>query len=247
MRNWLICLILGVLLISVLAFAMAKADNAGNGNQSNNQTDDNNETEESDNETDDDNDAGNGAVVNRTRARIENRTNITFTSWKKRNESECMEGCKCVGAVVSCETETGKTMTITAGRSGNIIVITIDKTNVTTDLEVEVETDEENNTELNVKLGNGSKKKIKTMPDEAENAALERIRVRECSSENNCNLTLKEEKNKLKYELQLERHSKILAIFQKKMQVKTQVDAETGEVTNVAKPWWAFLATEPRE
>jgi hypothetical protein len=29
------------------------------------------------------------------------------------------------------------------------------------------------------------------------------------------------------------------------MQVQAQVDAETGEIIQVNKPWWAFLAVEP--
>jgi len=52
---------------------------------------------------------------------------------------------------------------------------------------------------------------------------------------------------RLAYEIQIERHSRILGIFQKKMQIRTQVDAENGEIIDVNKPWWAFIATEPAE
>jgi hypothetical protein len=31
------------------------------------------------------------------------------------------------------------------------------------------------------------------------------------------------------------------------MDVQAQVDAETGELLKVKKPWWAFLASEPQE
>jgi len=31
------------------------------------------------------------------------------------------------------------------------------------------------------------------------------------------------------------------------MNVEAQVDAETGEIIRVKKPWWAFLASEPAE
>jgi len=254
MKKWLVFLVLGIFLLGITGMAFAKAANATLGskvaNSSENATDDN--------ETEDDNETvgnktvknqigGSGAIVNQTKTRIEDRTNLTFVPWQKRNESECMEGCFCRGAVVTCTTENGKIMTITAGRSGNIIVITVEKTNASTELELEQELNEDNTTTLNAKLSNGEKKEVKVMPDEAEEAALESVKLRACNSENNCNLTLKEEKNQLKYELQLERHSRILAIFQKKMQVKTEIDAETGEVTNIAKPWWAFIATEPRE
>ena len=49
------------------------------------------------------------------------------------------------------------------------------------------------------------------------------------------------------YEVQAQRHFRVLALFKTKAQVKAQVDAETGEIIQVKKPWWAFLSTEPEE
>jgi uncharacterized membrane protein YkoI len=189
---------------------------------------------------------------NRTREmikeRIHNRTNLKFVPWQKINESECMEGCKCRGAVVSCVTENGRTMNITAGNSGNYIYIYIEQTGTNVSTKVEIITYSNGNlTIIKAVISNGSEVEIKIMPDEAQEIALEKMKIRVCNSENRCNLTLKEEKNKLRYEMQLERHARILAIFQKKMQIRTEIDAETGEVTKIAKPWWAFLATEPKE
>lgn len=161
------------------------------------------------------------------------------------------------GAVMSCETETGKIMTIQAGRSGNIIVITINKVQVETELEIEAENEqgdsmqERNKTRLRARLEDGTKKEIKTMPDTASKIALQKLRLKNCNLENNCIIQLKEvgsDKDKqLAYELQAERHSRILAMFRAKMQVKAQISAENGEVIRIGKPWWAFLATEPEE
>lgn len=257
MKKWLIFLVLGLLFASTLALTLAKAEDAGNnetglGDSNNTENNDtgrgnNGNGTQAQNQTQSQNETSNqGTVVNQTRTREQNRTNLTFTPWQKRNESECMEGCKCVGAVVSCETETGKTMTITVGRSGNIIVITVERTNATTEMEVEAETGESNETKLKLKLSNGEKKQLKILPDEASEKAREKLRIRECNSNNNCSLELVEDDQQLRYEVQVERHSKILALFKKKMQVRAEVDAETGEV-EVKKPWWAFLATEPEE
>jgi len=189
---------------------------------------------------------------NRTREmikeRIQNRTNLTFLPWQKRNESECMEGCKCRGAVVSCITENGRTINITAGNSGNYIYIYVEQTGTNASTKMEIRTySNGNSVKVKTVTSDGSEVEIEIMPDEAEEIALEKVKVRACNSENNCNLTLKEEKNRLKYEMQLERHSRILAIFQKKMQIRTEIDAETGEIIKITKPWWAFLATEPKE
>ncbi len=146
-------------------------------------------------------------------------------------------------------------MTIEAGRSGNIITITKEKVEANTTLEIEQENEQDeqgkNKTKLKAKLSNGRKAEIKVMPDVASERALERLRLRVCSGENNCTIELKEvgkgEETQLAYELQAERHSRILYIFRKKMQVKGWVDAETGEVIKTGKPWWAFLAYEPGE
>jgi len=215
------------------------------------------DTEEKENETEtDENESGVKAgneikVISKTRVR----GNVTFTPWQKRNESECLEGCSCQGAVMSCETENGRVITIQAGKSGNIIVITIDGTEVETELEIETENDsqvqERNRTRIKAKLKDGIKKEIKVMPDAASEKALERLRLKVCSSDNNCTIQLKEvgigTNKQLAYELQAERHMKLLAIFKAKALVKAQIDAETGEIITVKKPWWAFLATEPEE
>jgi len=195
---------------------------------------------------------GNGEGTQVTKTKVRNRTSIKFVSWQKRNESECLEGCKCVGAVMSCPLEGGgKVMTIQAGRSGNIITITINKIAVNTSLEVETGSDGDNDTDVYAKLSDGRKAKLKIMPDVASERALERFRLKTCSVDNNCSIELKEvgsgNKIQLAYEIQVERHSKLLWMFRARMQVRAQVNAETGDIIRVRKPWWAFLASEPEE
>ena len=119
-----------------------------------------------------------------------------------------------------------------------------------TDLNITAETDTEGKTKLTTKLKNGQEKEIKIMPDTASQTALDRLKLKVCSTENNCTIQLKDvgsgNTEKVQYEVQIERHSRILGIFQKKMQVSADVDAETGDV-KTHKPWWAFIATEPAE
>ncbi len=224
MKKLISFLILGILLVGI-AGVIAVSNQSGNqtGNGNSNKT---------------------AVTVNKTRV---DKTNLVFVPWQKRNESECLTGCKCVGAVMSCKTETGKIMTITAGRSGNIIVITVEGTEVETELEVETEAAGNNKTKIKTKLSDGSQDEIKIMPDTASERALERLRLKACSEENSCVMQLKEVVNKATYEIQVERHFKLLALFTVKAQEKAQVDAETGAITVVKKPWWAFLATEPQE
>ena len=109
----------------------------------------------------------------------------------------------------------------------------------------------QNRTKLHAELSNGRVADIKIMPSTASETALARLRLRVCSEANNCTIQLKEvgqgNETRVAYEIQLERHSRILGIFAKKMRVQTEVDAENGEVIRERKPWWAFLATEPAE
>ncbi len=116
----------------------------------------------------------------------------------------------------------------------------------------------QNRTRLNVRLSNGLNSEIKIMPDVASETALERLRLKVCSSENNCSIELKEvaveryENNKyyqarVAYEVRAEKQSKIFGLFNKKMHVQAQVDAANGEVVALKKSWWAFLASEQEE
>lgn len=98
-----------------------------------------------------------------------------------------------------------------------------------------------------VKLSNGQESEIKIMPDVANERAMERLKLKVCEPEN-CNIELKEvgqgEEIKAVYQVQAQKESKVFGLFKAKMNVEAQVDAETGEIIQSHKPWWAFLATE---
>ena len=119
------------------------------------------------------------------------------------------------------------------------------------DCEVEEETDENGEKKFKMKLSNGNDAEIKVMPETASQTALTRLRLKVCSEESNCSIELKEvgkgDDTKPAYELQAQRHFRILGLFRTKAQVKAQVDAETGKIVSVKKPWWAFLAYEGEE
>jgi len=129
-----------------------------------------------------------------------------------------------------------------------------DKIEVETELEVEEETENGTKRKIKVKLKNGRGAELKIMPEVASKRALERLRLKVCSIDNNCTIELKEvgkeregNSTRLAYEMQIERHSRILGIFKTKMKVKAQIDAENGNVLDINKPWWAFIASEPLE
>ncbi|HIH86349.1 MAG TPA: hypothetical protein HA304_00390 [Methanosarcinales archaeon] len=107
----------------------------------------------------------------------------------------------------------------------------------------------QNGTQFYAKLSNGRNAEIKIMPDTASQTALQRLNLRNCTED--CSIELKEANigNQVRavYNVQAQRNSKVFGIFNARMQVQAQVDAETGELIQVNKPWWAFLAVEPDE
>jgi hypothetical protein len=104
-------------------------------------------------------------------------------------------------------------------------------------------------TKLHVALSNGKNAQIKVMPNTASETALARLRLKNCNEE--CTIELKEvgtgEQVRMAYELKSQRNSKVFGMFNAKMDVEAQVDAETGELIKSNKPWWAFLASEKEE
>ncbi|MCK4996876.1 hypothetical protein KAS08_01105 [Candidatus Pacearchaeota archaeon] len=101
---------------------------------------------------------------------------------------------------------------------------------------------------LKAKMSNGANAEIKVMPDQANEKALERLRLKSCE---NCSIELKEvgkgDDMKMAYEVKTQKKAKVFGIFNADMKVEAQVDAETGEVIKSKKPWWAFLASEKSE
>lgn len=116
-------------------------------------------------------------------------------------------------------------------------------------LEITQEQDQiQNKMKLKTQLSNGKSAEIKVMPNVASERAIERLQLNNCGLENNCSIELKEvgngEQIKLAYEVQAQKEARVLGMFKTKMNVQAQIDAETGEVIQAKKPWWAFLASE---
>ena len=129
----------------------------------------------------------------------------------------------------------------------NLIQLMINNQTATTNLNI-TEEQYQNRTRLRVKLSNGNESEIKIMPDVAAERAIERLRLKKCNETNNCTIQLKEvavNNNKTAiYEIQVQRHYKLLGLFQAKAQNRIQIDAENGNIVQENNPWWAFLASK---
>lgn len=109
----------------------------------------------------------------------------------------------------------------------------------------------QNRTRLNVALSNGRDAEIKIMPDVASTTALQRLRLKVCNESRNCSIELKEvgkgNQTKLVYEARAKKTFRIFGFIKNRAEVRTQIDAETGEEIETKRPWWAWLASEREE
>jgi hypothetical protein len=99
-----------------------------------------------------------------------------------------------------------------------------------------------NETQQKIKiiLSNGQNKDIKVLPETASQTAIDKFKSR------NMTVVLKEvgEGNNLSvvYEAEGNKTVKFLGLFKVKADVKAILDSETGEIIDVEKPWWYFMA-----
>jgi hypothetical protein len=112
---------------------------------------------------------------------------------------------------------------------------------------------EDNSSEIDVELPDGKRRRLKIMPDTAALRALERLRLKNCNESNNCTIELKDvghregNESRIAYAIKAKKEARFLGLFRMRMDVESEVDAETGEVIRTRKPWWAFLASEKNE
>ena len=112
--------------------------------------------------------------------------------------------------------------------------------NVSSKLKIHVE-NEGNESRLRVNLSNGKQKEVKVLPDVASQRAVQVFKSR------NVTVQLKEVGNGTNsgvvYEAETEKEVKIFGFINTKAKVQATIDSNTGEVTNLVRPWWSFLAS----
>lgn len=96
-----------------------------------------------------------------------------------------------------------------------------------------------NSSQIGVYLSNGEFAEVKYLPDQASAIAFKNVNKDLAGFESQ--IELKEDKNKLVYSINAKKMVRIFWIFKKELDVKADVDAESGEVINIQKPWWIAL------
>lgn len=129
-----------------------------------------------------------------------------------------------------------------------ILALQMEKIRILTRLKLH---NEGNASELKARLSNGRNATIKIMPNVASATALARLRLKVCNESRDCTIELKEVGNgtraRLVYEARARKTFKIWGFIKNHEEVRTRIDAETGEEIDVKRPWWAWMASESEE
>ena len=145
----------------------------------------------------------------------------------------CPDNCTCEGSTVKCLLPNGgRELTIYAGQSGNIIV-QVQGENMTTNVTLY----KANDGKIYAVNKNNDTKEVKLLPDQVKE------KIREKLSRQLGNETISLDENGT-YQYQGEDNAKLFAIFPVKVAVQAQLDSTTGQIVELKKPWWTFLASE---
>ena len=94
---------------------------------------------------------------------------------------------------------------------------------------------------LYIETSDSKNEEVKIMPSTASETAIERL-----GEVKNVQIELKEvgkaSEKKPAYEFKAEKSVKVLGLFPANVKVSAEVNAQTGSITSVKKPWWSFFA-----
>jgi hypothetical protein len=188
------------------------------------------------------NDDDSSSVASHVKANTNNANHLkNITTAKNRIKAttqagECPVKCTCTGSVTKCQLNNGtREMTVTAGKSGNMIV-QVKGINASTKVTLYKS---EDGKVYAVFKGNVTKR-IRMLPDQVR----ERIRERIKAKLEDENITLNEDGN---YSYQAKKRARLFFIFPVRVAVQAEINSETGEVTKTRNSWWAFLAKDEKE
>ena len=98
-----------------------------------------------------------------------------------------------------------------------------------------------------VTFSNGQNSTVHFMPAEASEKAIIALKINNCNEENNCTIVLRERKSNSQseavYHIEANEKVKVLGFIKTNMKVSAEVNAGTGVVEKVSRPWWSFMAS----
>ena len=147
---------------------------------------------------------------------------------------ECPENCVCTGSATKCEIDGRREMTITAGKSGNII-FQVKGINASTKVELYKE-----NGKIYGNFKNNRTRKINLLPDQIKEKIRHRIKAKLESQE----AELNDDGN---YQIEARKRARFFGFIPVKEKVKVEINSETGEIIKTKISWWGFLARDVQD
>jgi len=219
-------IVLGILVLFLVSFGFVIADDEGN--QSGNDI----QTQNQENNSGEDNQIQNQIKV-LTQAQIQKIKQLKNRLQIYLNQTECPDNCTCSGSTIKCELNGQRQMTVVAGRSGNVIV-QVKGVNASTNVTLY-----KSEGKVYGVFEDNETKRIMT-PEQVQ----EKIRERKQKTWEEHNITLDEEGY---YRIQSKKKARLFFLIPVREKVRTQIDAETGEIIKIRNPWWGFLANDIKE
>ncbi|MDD5012408.1 MAG: hypothetical protein PHQ66_02055 [Candidatus Nanoarchaeia archaeon] len=146
--------------------------------------------------------------------------------------AECPNNCTCTGSATKCILEDGtREMTITAGKSGNII-IQVKGINASTSVTLY-----KSDGKIYAVNKNNETVRVRLLPDQIK----EKIRERLQKQLENESITFGEDNI---YRYRGEKGAKLFSVFPVKVSVEAELNPETGRLVQIKNSWWAFLAKD---
>lgn len=148
------------------------------------------------------------------------------------NQTEdCPKNCTCSGSVTRCQLENGREMIIMAGNSGNVI-LQIKGINASTNVTLY-----KSEGKVYGVRRNNETREIVILPDKVR----ERIYNNKLKWLENETIGLDENGT---YRYQAHKRAKLLGFIPARVEVRGEINSETGEIIKIRNPWWAFLARD---
>jgi len=143
--------------------------------------------------------------------------------------------CSCSEGIVSCpfiiEREEEAISISIEGSTDNGTVLNTKSSKVKTSEKLIVQ-----NSKLYMEINKEKKSEIKVLPEEASSKAVEAT-----GAEQTNEMELKQEQEKPVYSVRVTKRVRLFSFIPLAMNIETKVDAETGDVFSIKKPWWSFF------
>jgi len=110
-----------------------------------------------------------------------------------------------------------------------------------------------NQSRIVARLSNGQNANVSILPDQALNATLARLRIRQQLVNNGTNVSIQLRERihnnvpQVVYNVEANQTGRFLGIFKVALRSNTEINAENGNVVAVNQPWWAFLVSVPQD